>query len=71
MLNRLDEHCQFEKYPEVGMVGLKEARESSKEIDQAAQEIESTGACVDLEQGEHLLEIAVEDIVADVIKLLD
>lgn len=70
-LDRLEEHCQFEKYPEVGMVGLKEAREASKDIDRGAQEMERTGACVDLEKGEYLLETAVEDIVGDVIELME
>jgi 2-amino-5-formylamino-6-ribosylaminopyrimidin-4(3H)-one 5'-monophosphate deformylase len=69
--DRLDEHCHFEEYPEVGMVGLKEAREASEGINREAQEMEITGACVDLEQGEYLLEIAIEDIIGDIIKLLE
>ncbi|MGO9386743.1 MAG: 2-amino-5-formylamino-6-ribosylaminopyrimidin-4(3H)-one 5'-monophosphate deformylase [Methanobacterium sp.] len=69
--DRLNEHCNFEEYPEVGMVGLKEAREASEGINRDAQEMESTGACVDLEQGEYLLEIAIEDIIGDIIKLID
>ncbi len=68
---RLEEHCHFEEYPEVGMVGLKEAREASEGINREAQKMEESGACVDLEQGEYLLEIAIEDIIRDIIKLLD
>ncbi len=69
--NRLNEHCNFDEYPEVGMVGLKEAREASEGINREAQEMERTGACVDLDQGEYLLEIAIEDIIGDIIKLID
>ncbi|MDD1774878.1 MAG: 2-amino-5-formylamino-6-ribosylaminopyrimidin-4(3H)-one 5'-monophosphate deformylase [Methanobacterium sp.] len=68
---RLDEHCQFDRYPEVGMVGLKEARRESTGIDSGAQDVLNTGVCVDEELGEQLLEIAIEDIIEDVIKLLD
>jgi 2-amino-5-formylamino-6-ribosylaminopyrimidin-4(3H)-one 5'-monophosphate deformylase len=68
---RLDEHCQFDRYPEVGMVGLKEARRESAEIDIGAQDVLNNGVCVDEELGERLLETAIEDIIDDVIKLLE
>ena len=68
---RLDEHCQFDRYPEVGMVGLKEARQESAEIDIGAQDVLNNGVCVDEELGERLLETAIEDIIDDVIKLLE
>ncbi|HEY0195992.1 MAG TPA: creatinine amidohydrolase, partial [Methanobacterium sp.] len=67
---KLEEHCKFEEYPEVGMVGLEEAREKSEGIDTGAREILDSGVCVDEELGEHLLEVAVEDVVKDVIALL-
>ncbi|HTX61187.1 MAG TPA: 2-amino-5-formylamino-6-ribosylaminopyrimidin-4(3H)-one 5'-monophosphate deformylase, partial [Methanobacterium sp.] len=66
---RLEEHCHFDKYPEVGMVGLKEAREESKGIDNGAREVLNTGVCVDEELGEYLLETAIESLVDDVITL--
>jgi 2-amino-5-formylamino-6-ribosylaminopyrimidin-4(3H)-one 5'-monophosphate deformylase len=69
--NKLEEHCKFEEYPEVGMVGLKEARENSEGIEAGAREILDTGVCVDEELGEYLLEEAIEDVVGDVITLLD
>lgn len=69
--NKLEEHCKFDEYPEVGMVGLKEAREKSKGIDAGAREILETGVCVDEELGEHLLETATEDVIQDVITLLN
>jgi len=66
----LDEHCRFEEYPEVGMVGLKEARKHSPGIERGARELLKSGVCVDLELGEHLLETAIEDVIQDVILLL-
>jgi 2-amino-5-formylamino-6-ribosylaminopyrimidin-4(3H)-one 5'-monophosphate deformylase len=68
---RLEEHCQFDQYPEVGMVGLDEARSKSKGIDEGAREVLKNGVCVDEELGENLLETAVESIIEDVITLLD
>jgi 2-amino-5-formylamino-6-ribosylaminopyrimidin-4(3H)-one 5'-monophosphate deformylase len=68
---KLEEHCKFEEYPEVGMVGLKEAREKSEGIEAGAREILDSGVCVDEELGEYLLEEAIEDVVKDVIALLD
>lgn len=38
---RLDEHCNFHMYPEVGMVGLTEAREAEKGIDEGARAVEN------------------------------
>lgn len=68
---KLEEHCKFDEYPEVGMVGLEEAREKSEGIDAGARELINDGVCVDEELGEHLLEIAIEDVVKDVIALLN
>ena len=70
-VERLEEHCHFEKYPEVGMVGLKEARNASKGIDNRARELLNKGVCVDLELGEYLLESAIENIIKDVVYLLN
>lgn len=69
--DKLEEHCRFDEYPEVGMVGLIEARRHSKEIDEGALELLNKGLCIDLEFGEQLLETAIEDIVRDVIMLLE
>ena len=70
MNHRLNEHCQFDEYPEVGMVGLLEARQQSKGIDEGACEVQKQGVCVDLELGESLLETAVCDIIRDIESLL-
>ena len=32
-MKNLDEHCEFDKFPEVGMVGFKEARKKDEGID--------------------------------------
>jgi len=68
---KLPEHCDFKKYPEVGMVGFKEARNIDEGIDQGAQSVENEGVCIDEELGNSLIETAVESIIEDVIKLLD
>ncbi len=36
-VSKLEEHVKFDKFPEVGMVGLKEARETDEGIDRGAQ----------------------------------
>lgn len=69
--DKLEEHCKFDEYPEVGMVGLKEARQKSEGIDAGAREVLNVGVCVDEEFGEYLLETAIEDVVKDIIVLLD
>ncbi|AUB58154.1 MULTISPECIES: 2-amino-5-formylamino-6-ribosylaminopyrimidin-4(3H)-one 5'-monophosphate deformylase [Methanobacterium] len=69
--SRLNEHCQFEEYPEVGMVGLPEARQQNKGIDDGACQVENEGIVVDLEVGENLLETAITDIVKDVQSILN
>ncbi|AUB54858.1 creatinine amidohydrolase [Methanobacterium subterraneum] len=69
--SRLNEHCQFEEYPEVGMIGLPEARQQNKGIDDGACQVENEGIVVDLEVGENLLETAITDIVKDVQSILN
>lgn len=63
---RLDEHCNFEDYPEVGMVGLYEARKANRGINEAARTIKKEGVCIDPDKGKKLLETAVEAIVGDI-----
>ena len=70
-MDKLEEHCHFDEYPEVGMVGLTEARKHSSGIDEGANKVIKEGVCVDLELGEQLLETAIEDVVKDIITLLD
>ncbi|SCG85093.1 2-amino-5-formylamino-6-ribosylaminopyrimidin-4(3H)-one 5'-monophosphate deformylase [Methanobacterium congolense] len=63
---RVYKHCNFEKYPEVGMVGLDEARAAEEGINKGALEVEKKGVCVDKELGKELLEDAVESVVMDI-----
>lgn len=69
--SRLNEHCQFDNYPEVGMVGLNEARKASEGIEKGAQKVKNEGVCVDIELGNQLLEVALESIIDDVKDLLN
>jgi len=68
--HRLKEHCQFEKYPEVGMVGFKDARMASKGIDEGAWKVQKEGVCIDTHLGNKLLETAIKDVIEDIKGLL-
>ena len=65
-VSKVEEHCNFDKYPEVGMVGLKKAREMDEEIDKGAMEVEQLGVCVDMNLGESLLENAIVDVIKNI-----
>jgi 2-amino-5-formylamino-6-ribosylaminopyrimidin-4(3H)-one 5'-monophosphate deformylase len=69
--SKLDEHCRYDKYPEVGMVGLKEAREASEGIDRGACLVENEGVSVDAQLGVKLLESAISDILNSLHKLIN
>jgi 2-amino-5-formylamino-6-ribosylaminopyrimidin-4(3H)-one 5'-monophosphate deformylase len=68
--SQLEEHHQFKDYPEVGMIGLKEARNVNKDIDQGAYKLQEEGIFVDKHLGNHLLETAIADVVNDIKGLL-
>lgn len=69
--SKLEEHCNFENYPEVGMVGFKEARSIDEGINKGAETVETEGICIDLELGNEMLEVAINDIMRDIKGLLD
>jgi 2-amino-5-formylamino-6-ribosylaminopyrimidin-4(3H)-one 5'-monophosphate deformylase len=69
-VSKLEEHCEFDKFPEVGMVGFKEARKKDDGIDKGAREVESLGVCVDMNLGESMLETAIVDVIHDVEKIV-
>jgi 2-amino-5-formylamino-6-ribosylaminopyrimidin-4(3H)-one 5'-monophosphate deformylase len=69
--SKLDEHCNFKKYPEVGMVGFKEARDIDEGINKGAKTVENEGVCIDIELGNKMLETAVDDILKDIKSLLN
>jgi 2-amino-5-formylamino-6-ribosylaminopyrimidin-4(3H)-one 5'-monophosphate deformylase len=70
-VSKMDEHCDFDKYPEVGMVGLTNARATDDGIEKGALEVEKLGVCVDMNLGESLLETAIVDVIDDVKKILE
>ncbi|MGF7118979.1 2-amino-5-formylamino-6-ribosylaminopyrimidin-4(3H)-one 5'-monophosphate deformylase [Methanobacterium oryzae] len=69
--SKLEKHCNFENYPEVGMVGFKEARSIDEGINKGAETVETEGICIDLELGNEMLEVAIDDIMRDIKGLLD
>lgn len=68
---RIKEHCDISKYPEVGMVGLTEAREKNSEIDNAAKELEKNGVTLDPIYGQSLIDKSIQSIIHDVKYLLN
>jgi 2-amino-5-formylamino-6-ribosylaminopyrimidin-4(3H)-one 5'-monophosphate deformylase len=70
-VSKIEEHCDFDKYPEVGMVGLKKAREMDEEINKGAREVEQLKVSVDMNLGESLLEDAIVDVIKDVKEIVE
>lgn len=68
--SRIKEHGNFIKNPEVGMVGLKLARENEPIIDREAKFIEENGFKIDEEFGKQLLDNAEKKIINDIKSLL-
>ncbi len=67
---KIMEHGNFEKNPEVGMVGLKLARENEPIIDKEAEFIEENGFEINEEFGRKLLDDAQKSIIENVKSLL-
>ena len=68
---RIQECENIEKYPEIGMIGLNEARERDKKIDEGARQLENEGVNADPILGRSLLEEALKDIIKDIRTLLE
>jgi 2-amino-5-formylamino-6-ribosylaminopyrimidin-4(3H)-one 5'-monophosphate deformylase len=68
-LSRLREHVDPERCPEVGFVGLREARRRYGWAERHAREILERGVRVDLRRGREMLERAVEAAVGEVRRL--
>jgi len=68
--SKVEEHCNFQNNPEVGMVGFKEARNIDKGIDEGAKLVENEGVCIDKESGHKMIETAIDDAIKDIEKLL-
>jgi len=58
------------KYPEIGMVGLKEARENNKLIDRDAKIVEKYGVKIDRKLGEEILNRAIKECVECIRELI-
>ncbi len=65
----IEEHSDFEKYPEVGFVGLKEAWKNKK-IKELAKKTKKEGVKIDKEVGKEILNKALKSIVDDIKSLL-
>ncbi|RAP51498.1 MAG: creatinine amidohydrolase [Methanosphaera sp. rholeuAM270] len=68
--SRIEEHGDFNKHPEVGMVGLSQAREKEPIINKEALIIEKEGFEIDTVLGRKLLDNAEKRIIEDVESLL-
>lgn len=68
--SRLAEHGNFNVHPEVGMVGLKLARENEPIIDNEAKDIEENGFKIDETLGKQMLDDAEKRIIEDIKSLL-
>jgi 2-amino-5-formylamino-6-ribosylaminopyrimidin-4(3H)-one 5'-monophosphate deformylase len=68
-LSKLKEHSDFERYPEVGFVGMKEARRKYPWAEKQAREVIEHGVQANAELGRRLLKKAITDVRRDVIKL--
>jgi 2-amino-5-formylamino-6-ribosylaminopyrimidin-4(3H)-one 5'-monophosphate deformylase len=64
--SKIKEHVDFDRYPEVGFVGLRLARRSYEWAEREAQEVERYGVRIDKHLGLRLLEFAVADVMNDV-----
>ncbi len=67
--SKIAEHADFERHPEVGFVGLKEARRRYAWAEPQAREVEKVGLRIDKFLGEKLLECATVDVINDVREL--
>jgi 2-amino-5-formylamino-6-ribosylaminopyrimidin-4(3H)-one 5'-monophosphate deformylase len=68
--SKVAEHGDFSRYPEVGFVGLRDARERYEWAERHAREVEARGVHVDTRLGRELLEKAVEGAVKDISDIL-
>jgi 2-amino-5-formylamino-6-ribosylaminopyrimidin-4(3H)-one 5'-monophosphate deformylase len=68
--SKLAEHVDFSRYPEVGFVGLREARRRYEWAERQAREVEAGGVRADRELGRRLLERAILSVMGDVKELV-
>ena len=63
---KLVEHLEFERYPEVGFVGLEEARERYPWAERHAREVLERGVRIEKELGNELLERVITSVIKDI-----
>jgi len=68
--DKIEDH-HHSRYPEIGMVGLKEARESNKLIDRDAKVVERYGVKIDRKLGEEILNRVIEECIECIRELID
>ncbi|MEM2192273.1 MAG: 2-amino-5-formylamino-6-ribosylaminopyrimidin-4(3H)-one 5'-monophosphate deformylase [Candidatus Hadarchaeales archaeon] len=64
--SKLPEHTNFSLYPEVGFVGLEEAKRKYRWAEEQAKEVQKFGIKVSHFVGEKLLQCAVADVINDI-----
>jgi len=69
-VSKIAEQTDFERHPEVGFIGLKEARRRYAWAERQAREVEKVGLRIDKFLGEKLLECAIVDVVNDVREII-
>ena len=69
--SKISKHCDFQKFPEVGMVGFKKARNSDEGINQGANTLLNEGVCIDDNLGNTILENAIMSIIDDIIRFIE
>lgn len=67
--SKISEHNNFEKYPEVGFIGLKEAREKYSWAEDHAREVREFGVKIDKSLGKELLKNAVSNVINQIQEL--
>ncbi len=66
---KLKEHVDFVRHPEVGFVGMSEARKLYEWAERHARQVERDGVRVDVELGKKLLEQATIGVVSEIHEL--
>jgi len=69
--SKLGVHCDFHRYPEVGFVGLRRARQTYEWAERNAREVEEGGVRIDRALGERMIQSSVFSVVNDVMNLCE
>ena len=69
--NEIENQANVNEYEEIGLYGFKKARENDPNIEEGARDIEENGVYVDEDYGKRLFNLAINNVLWDVEKLLD